>query len=149
MSETDYIKFLCGQGYKTKHLRAITGDKSTCSKTKQAWDLNIPSFTLSTKVGITTSTRMFHRTVTNVGSSSSIYKAIVKNQDGIKIKVVPNALSFKAYGEKRSFVVKVTAKLLGDEKKNMSFGSLVWDDGVHQVRSPVVAFVKASLPRSS
>ncbi|KAL5799872.1 hypothetical protein ACOSQ4_032756 [Xanthoceras sorbifolium] len=139
--EIDYMKFLCGQGYNTKNLRLLIGDNFSCSKANSGtvWDLNIPSFTLSTKPGAST-TRIFHRTVTNVGSPKSTYKAIVKNQPGIEIQVLPSALSFKSSGEKISFLVRVTANL--SKSKKMVSGSLTWVDGVdHQVRSPVVAYI--------
>ncbi|TXG49893.1 hypothetical protein EZV62_025768 [Acer yangbiense] len=143
--EIDYVKFLCGQGYSTKNLRKITGDNFSCSKANNGsvWDLNLPSFTLSTNPGISTAiTRIFHRRVTNVGSPGSIYKAIiVKNQPGIEIQVVPRALSFRFSGEKKSFTVKVTANLAKSNNKMMVSGSLIWDDGVHQVRSPIVAYI--------
>ncbi|KAK3230923.1 hypothetical protein Dsin_002804 [Dipteronia sinensis] len=142
--EIDYVKFLCGQGYSTKNLRVITGDKFSCSKANNGsvWDLNLPSFTLSTNPGISTAiTRIFHRRVTNVGSPGSIYKAIiVKNQPGIEIQVVPRALSFRFSGEKKSFTVKVTANSAKSNKMMVS-GSLIWYDGVHQVTSPIVAYI--------
>ncbi|XWS74896.1 hypothetical protein CRYUN_Cryun01aG0037700 [Craigia yunnanensis] len=71
--EIDYIKFLCGQGYSTRTLRLVTGDRSSCSEATNgtAWDLNYPSFALSASPGKSTR-RIFHRTVTNVGSAVSI-----------------------------------------------------------------------------
>ncbi|KAB2018218.1 hypothetical protein ES319_D08G214200v1 [Gossypium barbadense] len=48
-NETDYISFLCKQGYNTTTVRLITGDNSSvCSSTLngRAWDLNYPSFLL-------------------------------------------------------------------------------------------------------
>ncbi|XVF83796.1 hypothetical protein PTKIN_Ptkin16aG0521200 [Pterospermum kingtungense] len=137
-AEIDYVKFLCGQGYSTKTLRLVTGDRSSCSEAINgtAWDLNYPSFALSAKPGKSTR-RIFHRTVTNVGLASSIYEAIVKAPSGLKISVQPKVLSFKSLGEKKSFVLKVTAKV---DDGNMISGALVWSDNVHHVRSPVVAF---------
>ncbi|KAK8515078.1 hypothetical protein V6N12_001238 [Hibiscus sabdariffa] len=139
--EIDYVKFLCGQGYDTKTLRLVTGDKSSCSKSINgtAWDLNYPSFTLSTTAGKPI-TRVFHRTVTNVGSGVSVYKARVKAPSGLKIAVEPNVLGFKAVGETKSFVVKIKAKIDTNSANQMVSGSLIWEDGVHLVRSPVVAF---------
>ncbi|XP_059625397.1 cucumisin-like [Cornus florida] len=133
----DYVKFLCGQGYSTKSLQLVTGDNSTCSAANNGtvWDLNYPSFALSsqTKQPIT---RVFHRTVTNVGSPVSTYKATVVAPAGLTILVEPSVLTFKSIGQKQSFVVTVTAAL----NNNALSGSLVWDDGVYQVRSPIVAY---------
>ncbi|TYJ16406.1 hypothetical protein E1A91_A10G250900v1 [Gossypium mustelinum] len=140
--EIDYVKFLCGQGYDTEIVRLVTGDRSNCSNSINgtAWDLNYPSFALSATPGKSTR-RVFHRTVTNVGSGVSIYKATVKAPPGLEIEVRPNLLGFKATGEMKSFIVKVKAKIDGNNITNMMLsGSLIWDDGLHQVRSPVVAF---------
>ncbi|KAJ4719930.1 Subtilisin-like protease [Melia azedarach] len=137
--ELDYMKFLCGQGYNTTTLRLVTGKNSRCSTVINGtvWDLNYPSFTLST-ASRKFATQVFHRTVTNVGSAMSTYKANVKTQPGLKIQVQPRVLAFKFVGQKKSFVVRITAKFA--KKENMISGSLVWDNGVHQARSPIVAY---------
>ena len=46
----DYIAFLCGQGYSTKLLPAVTGDSSSCPKGTdgKVFNLNYSSFALST-----------------------------------------------------------------------------------------------------
>ncbi|KAM7270998.1 hypothetical protein ACFE04_030212 [Oxalis oulophora] len=140
----DYTKFLCGIGYNTTTIRIVTGNQqASCSRAtnQSVWNLNYPSFTLSAINGSLV-TRKFHRTVTNVGPHSSTYKAIVKTEVGMKVKVFPTFLSFKSYGEKKSFVVQVSANL---KKRSMIRGSLIWDDGLHQVRSPIVAHVPPKL----
>lgn len=138
--ESDYVKFLCGQGYSTKSLQLVTGDNSTCTAATNGtvWDLNYPSFALSSISNTTTTVRVFHRTVTNVGSPVSTYKAIVNAPSGMTIGVEPSVLSFKSLGQKQTFVVTVGATVADG---TMVSGSLVWDDGVFQVRSPVVAYV--------
>ncbi|KAL8093530.1 hypothetical protein AgCh_035415 [Apium graveolens] len=137
----DYISFLCGQGYSSKSLQLITGDNSTCSAANNGtvWDLNYPSFALSSVSG-SSLLRTFHRTVTNVGSPASTYKAIVNAPSGLNITVEPSVLSFKSMGQKQSFTVTVAATV---GTKVLS-GSLVWDDGEFQVRSPVVAYSVSS-----
>ena len=83
---------------------------------------------------------MFPRPVTNVGSPMSTYKAIVNAPTGLKIKVIPNVLSFKSLGQKKSFLVKVTR--LETKMDNIIIsGSFIWYDGMHQVRSPIIAQV--------
>ncbi|XVF23987.1 hypothetical protein REPUB_Repub13aG0087500 [Reevesia pubescens] len=135
--EIDYIKFLCGQGYSAKHLQLITGSNSSCSEETNGtvWDLNYPAFALSATPGKSI-TRVFHRTVTNVGSAVSTYQAVVKAPPGLIIQVQPSVLSFKSLGQKQSFVVTVGAEV----GNSMISGSLIWDDGLHKVRSPIVAF---------
>ncbi|GMI76448.1 hypothetical protein like AT5G59100 [Hibiscus trionum] len=137
--EIDFVKFLCGQGYTPKQILLVTGCNNTdiCSKETNGmvWDLNYPSFALSTTPGNSV-TRVFHRTVTNVGSAVSTYKAVVKALSGLIIQVQPSVLSFKSLGQKLSFTVTVGAEV----GNSMISGALIWDDGVHQVRSPIVAY---------
>lgn len=134
----DYIKFLCGQGYNAKQLQLVTGDRSTCSQANigAVWDLNYPSFAVSILQSESIS-RYFIRTVTNVGSPTSIYKAKVTAPYGLNITVEPGILSFKSLGEKLSFNVTVEGVI----HTSMVSASLVWDDGMHQVRSPIVVYV--------
>ncbi|PRQ57074.1 putative cucumisin [Rosa chinensis] len=140
LDEQDYLYFLCSQGYSGKLLEIITGDKSSCSSKSNneiANDLNYPSFALSIKDpefinGI------FHRTVTNVGSSNSTYRAKVVTPSGLEINVNPNVLSFTSLGQKKPFVVTVKGSI---EKSNIVSTSLVWDNGDFQVRSPIVVYV--------
>ena len=131
----DYIKFLCGQGYSTENLRLITGDNTTCTTNGTVWDLNIPSFTVSIRDGKTV-THTFSRTVTNVGAAISTYKVKVTASPGLTVKVEPSVLTFKSIGQKLTFTVTATAAV----NERILSGSLVWDDGVFQVRSPIVAY---------
>ncbi|XP_010658507.1 cucumisin [Vitis vinifera] len=136
--EIDFVNFLCGEGYSFQTLRKVTGDHSACSKATNGavWDLNYPSFALSTsnKESIA---RTFHRSVTNVGSPMSTYKAIVIGAPkGLKINVKPNILSFTSIGQKLSFVLKVNGRMVED----IVSASLVWDDGLHKVRSPIIVY---------
>ncbi|KAL8552039.1 hypothetical protein ACS0TY_000920 [Phlomoides rotata] len=137
MGELDYVKFLCGQNYSAANLRLVTGDNSTCTaaNTGTVYDLNYPSFSVSGNTGNSVSA-VFHRTVTNVGSASSAYKAVVTAPSGLSIQVVPSTLSFTSLGEKQTFVVTIIAQVVNGTLS----GSLVWDDGMYLVRSPVVAF---------
>lgn len=135
--EADYVKFLCGQGYSAENLRTITGDNTTCTKATNGtvWELNLPSYTLFSGPGEVTQT--FTRTVTNVGSAVSTYKANVTTPIGLTVKVEPSVLTFKSIGQKQTFKVTVTSK----GNSVVASGSLVWDDGVFQVRSPIVAYL--------
>ncbi|XP_065871711.1 cucumisin-like isoform X2 [Euphorbia lathyris] len=138
--ELDYVKFLCGQGYNTRQLQDITGDSSACSEqiNGTVWDLNYPSFAVSVLPGETIA-REFHRTVTNVGSPSSTYKALIHSPPGLKIQVEPDVLSFQFVGQKQDFTVTVEA--VGSDEYPISSGILIWDDGVHLVRTPIVGFI--------
>ncbi|RVX13841.1 Cucumisin [Vitis vinifera] len=110
--EIDYVKFLCGQGYST---RALWPGASRSPRN--------PS--LACSVGLSQ----------NIGSSVSTYKAtVIGASEGLEIQVEPSILSFTSLMQKLSFVLKVEGKV-GD---NIVSASLVWDDGVHQVRTPIV-----------
>jgi subtilisin family serine protease len=133
----DYIKFLCAQGYHTTLLRHITGDKSICPEGSAgtAFDLNYPSIALSTPLSKAIS-HVFNRTVTNVGSPTSTYKAIVTTPPGLSIKVDPSVLSFTSLGQKLSFQLTIKGKI----DKQIVSASLIWDDGTYQVRSPIALY---------
>ncbi|KAK9903200.1 hypothetical protein M0R45_001165 [Rubus argutus] len=135
----DYVKFLCSMGYSDKLLRKITRDNTICPKPNigRVNDLNYPSFALSVKDPKRVN-GVFHRTVTNVGSSNSIYRAKVEAPLGLKIIVNPSVLSFTALGEKKSFALTIKGPM---EKSSLVSASLVWDDGAFQVRSPIVVYV--------
>ncbi|KAJ4706542.1 Cucumisin like [Melia azedarach] len=139
----DYVKFLCAHGYSTRLLRLVTGDNSSCPiiNNGNVWDLNYPSFALSVSAieSRNIRSRVFKRVMTNVGSPSSTYKASVTAPVGLQIQVNPSVLSFTSLGQKQSFTVTVAGAING----NSMSASLVWDDGVHQVRSPIVVYVAA------
>ncbi|XVE69291.1 hypothetical protein DITRI_Ditri09bG0140000 [Diplodiscus trichospermus] len=137
--EADYIKFLCGQGYDNMILRLVTWDNASCSEATngRVWDLNYPSFALFTSP-LENISQTFNRTVTNVGSPMSIYRAKVTAPAGaLKIQVNPDVLSFTSLGQKLSFVLTIQGKT----NKSIVSASLEWDDGVHKVRSPIIVFI--------
>ncbi|PON53865.1 Subtilase [Trema orientale] len=140
--EADYANFLCGQGYTTKLLQIVTGNsKSSCPKASSlngtAPDLNYPAFVLSASPSDSID-HVFYRTVTNVGSPSSTYKAKLVASSGLKITTNPSVITFTSLGEKQSYAVTVQGTL---DKKLVVSASLVWDDGTYQVRSPIVVYV--------
>jgi hypothetical protein len=135
----DYIKYLCSEGYNTKLLQLVTKDNSSCSEAtnRRVFDLNYPSFALSTPPSESFS-QVFNRTVTNVGSPTSTYKAIVTTPLGLTIKVNPSILSFTSLGQKLSFALTIEGTLID---KFIASAAVVWDDGTFQVRSPIVVSV--------
>ncbi|XP_035548784.1 cucumisin-like isoform X1 [Juglans regia] len=137
----DYIKFLCGQGYNTKLLQLLTGDNSTsCSDATNGTvnDLNYPAFALSTPP-LRSINRVFNRIVTNVGSPTSTYKAILTSPLGLTIKVTPSILSFTSLGQKLPYTLTIEGTI---DKFTVS-ASLTWDDGTFLVRSPIAVFAPA------
>ncbi|XP_061353096.1 cucumisin-like [Gastrolobium bilobum] len=136
ISEADYVKFLCGEGYTNKKLRVLTQDHANCSKKVNkvaVYDLNLPSFALKVNASFYS---VFRRTVTNVGSATSSYKAKLMFPSFLDIQVKPDVLSFTSIGQKKSFSVIIVGKI----NVEITSASLVWDDGNYQVRSPIVIY---------
>ncbi|RXI04304.1 hypothetical protein DVH24_038578 [Malus domestica] len=137
-SEEDYINLLCTI-YDEGKVRQISGDKnSTCptgSAKGSAKDHNYPS--MGAKVEPTNPFSVnFHRRVKNVGLANSTYKAKIFLNSKVDIEVMPEVLSFKSLNEEKDFDVTVVGRGLPDQSQVS--GSLVWSDGVHSVRSPIV-----------
>ncbi|KAJ7960572.1 Subtilisin-like protease [Quillaja saponaria] len=141
-SKEDYIQLLCNFGYNTTTVRSISGDNSTCPKAPKKSSLkdhNYPA--LAARVLPSKAFKIkFNRTVTNVGRANSTYKVKVLANSKLNITVAPEVLSFKSLKEKQSFVVTVVGgKIKKDNTVLSSF--LVWSDGTHRVRSPIVVHI--------
>lgn len=138
-SKTDYINFLCRQGYNSSTMTLITSDQSTCGRIKpgRGWDLNYPSFSLAIEDGQKIMGN-FTRKVTNVGSRRSIYNASIDVPEILQVKVEPYVLSFTKIGEEKSFSVIVDGPPI--TQVPIISGSITWKDGVHEVRTPLVVY---------
>ncbi|KZV55861.1 cucumisin-like [Dorcoceras hygrometricum] len=138
-SETDYINFLCKQGYNTTTLRLVTGDNSTCTNTTlgRAWDLNYPSFSLYVEDGQQI-TATFTRKVTNVGAANSTYTASMYMPALISVTIEPSVLTFSEIGETQTFTVEVTGPNISQQP--IISGAITWSDGTHAVRTPLVVY---------
>ncbi|CAL0314793.1 unnamed protein product [Lupinus luteus] len=136
ISLEDYIEALCNLGYDNEKVKIISGKDNACSHAPNrsfVRNLNYPALASDVESSFTIN---FSRTVTNVGLPNSTYKATILPNPRIKVTVVPEILSFKSLGEKQSFVVTV----IGDKLPTTTVltSSLVWSDGTHNVRSPIV-----------
>ncbi|CAN1320748.1 unnamed protein product [Linum perenne] len=139
-TEDDYIHYLCKQGYSTKHLKLVTGQSNvSCDGVVpgRAWDLNYPTFgvVLEDEQPIRVT---FTRTVTNVGLPNSTYRVSVQVPPYVIVEVSPEVLYFSTVGEKKMFKVKVFGEKM--VRKPIRSGAIVWEDGVHVVRSPLVVY---------
>ncbi|KAL1208465.1 Subtilisin-like protease SBT4.11 [Cardamine amara subsp. amara] len=139
LTKSEYLAFLCGMNYNVTTLKLISGEAVTCTEKILPRNLNYPS--MSAKLGSNSSfTVTFNRTVTNVGTPNSTYKSKVVLNHGSKlnVKVLPSVLSMKLLNEKQSFTVTVSGNDL--DSKLPSSANLIWSDGTHNVRSPIVVY---------
>ncbi|CAI0465961.1 unnamed protein product [Linum tenue] len=143
-SAQDDINLLCNLGYDTARIRSVTGDKnSTClarADPAAIKDFNYPSITADVSRTRAAFQIAFLRTVTNVGTAKSTYTSqIVPTMGRLKIEVTPPVLSFGSLNEKKSFTVTVSGSKAPAEGF-LASASLIWGDGVHSVRSPIVIY---------
>jgi subtilisin family serine protease len=139
ITKEDYVQMLCNYGYDATKIKQINGDNSSCHITSQRSllkDINYPAMVIPV-VSDKHFQAKIHRIVTNVGFPNSTYKATLIHQNPkIKIKVQPKLLKFRSLHEKQSFVVTI----IGREKLNQTVfsSSLIWFDGTHKVKSPII-----------
>lgn len=141
----DYVNMLCVQGYSTRLIRLVTGDNSSsCPRNVNVTtvDMNYPTMTRYVARGKEYQAE-FSRTVTNVGNPNSTYRAKVAAGSGLDIEVNPRKLHFRELNEKQSFVVRVAGKPLS--LNSVASASIVWSDGKHEVRSPIVIHTEHEL----
>ncbi|XP_042477290.1 subtilisin-like protease SBT3.4 [Macadamia integrifolia] len=138
ISTENYIDFFCSKRYTNEQMTNMTKRNNSCSRKRSAssWDLNLPSISIPYLENIVTVTR----TVTNVGSVNSVYKALVQSPPGIKVRVKPHTLSFNQSTKVLSFKVTFnsTQKV---QLMDYVFGSLTWTDKKHVVRIPLAVRV--------
>ncbi|MGQ5524500.1 S8 family peptidase [Chitinimonas sp. PSY-7] len=122
---SDYIRYMCGAN--------VGLSPAVCSAfgSTQPYNLNLASMTASNVLGSLT----FRRTVTNVSDAPSTYTATA-TLSGYKVTVSPETMTLNP-GESQSFTVKLDRTTA--QKDVWQFGSLVWSDGTHNVRSPLTA----------
>lgn len=133
LGKDDYLNFLCGRGYNSSLIRAFSGKPYTCPSNFNILNFNYPSITVPRLSNITTITRR----VTNVGPPGKYVVRLAKKPAGVSVSVKPTELVFEKTGEEKEFEVVFETKArvkTGD----YVFGSLVWSDGKHIVRSPLV-----------
>ncbi|KAJ8755569.1 hypothetical protein K2173_022148 [Erythroxylum novogranatense] len=128
----DYLNLLCARGYNESQIKLFSPKPYSCPSSLSFSDFNYPSFSIPNLNTTITATR----TVKNVGSPG-IYFARVKSPRGTKVSVKPSILRFKKIGESKTFQVTFQATK-GYAIGQYSFGGLMWSDGVHNVRSPLV-----------
>lgn len=129
----DYLNFLCTLGYNETLIAAFSQEPYTCNKRMSLTDLNYPSITVPKLSGSITVTRKLK----NVGTPGT-YSARIQNPAGISVSVKPKSLKFERIGEMKSFKVTIKVNKSKAVDKEYVFGNLIWSDGKHYVRSPIV-----------
>ncbi|MED6213024.1 hypothetical protein PIB30_089239 [Stylosanthes scabra] len=148
MNLDSYIAFLCNEGYNSTSIGILIGSKgfdcSTINKPPQGSDgLNYPSMHMQVPPNSTISAT-FYRTVTNVGTGNSTYKAKVKAPKSISVEVEPSTLQFSKLNQELSFKVVIKGPQFPKGKMVLS-ASLEWSDSKHKVRSPILVYNKVSV----
>ncbi|CAN7038425.1 unnamed protein product [Brassica rapa subsp. trilocularis] len=140
LDKADHITFLCGLNYTSKTLKLITSEAVTCTGNTLPRNLNYPSMSAKVSEPNSSFTVTFNRTVTNLGTPNSTYKSQIVLNHGTKlsVKVSPDVLFMKSVNEKQSFTVTVSGDNI--DPKLPSSASLIWSDGTHNVRSPIVLY---------
>lgn len=144
---TEYNTFLCSTNYTDAQIRIITGNRTAafrCPKEKlTANHLNYPSIAA---VNFTKPISLI-RTVTNVGAvAESVYRVEVHHPSGVHVSVQPDTLKFSATEKVLSYTVTLSPTAYQPWRENWVFGTLIWTDGSHRVRSPVAVGPKLSSP---
>ncbi|CAN6464930.1 unnamed protein product [Victoria cruziana] len=141
---SDYISFLCSMGYSEQQIGKIIslppGTNATCPANPVGTaDLNYPAIVMSNLQ----STVTIRRTLRNVGWSDAIYFASVVSPEGVEVIVWPRMMAFTKYIEKITYHVTLTP--LKNSKGRYDFGEIVWFDGYHHVRTPLVVRVNNTM----
>ncbi|KAG0605593.1 hypothetical protein M758_9G071600 [Ceratodon purpureus] len=149
MGSTDHLLFLCGLGYNYATIRMFDMDAGfECPSNPPARieDANLPSFVavfVVPPVGANATDISFNRTLTNVATGGSTYRASVHVEQGAKFDVVvePAMLTFAGEGSIQKFTLLVRPRAGAVFSDMDSFATISWSDGVHIVQSPVVIIV--------
>lgn len=133
----DYFEFLCKQKLSPTQLKVFAKySNRTCRHSLASpGDLNYPAISAVFPERTSVSVLTLRRTVTNVGPPLSNYRAVVSPFKGAFVDVEPHTLNFTRAHQKLSFKITFRTKSRLTEPE---FGGLVWKDGVHKVRSPIV-----------
>lgn len=141
---SDYVAFLCAIGYEPRRIAVFLEVSAVvdcaAKNLSSPGSLNYPSFSVVFESG--TTMVKYTRVVKNVGrSANAIYKVNVNAPPNVKVNVSPRKLIFSANNLTLSYEIifttirgtQVDQSVLGSS----SFGSIIWSDGSHRVRSPI------------
>ncbi|KAL5537777.1 hypothetical protein UlMin_045317 [Ulmus minor] len=142
MKPSDYILYLCNIGYTREEIEMLVlpcpgTDTTTCPKEKKSIsNLNYPSISISDLRSTTT----IKRTVRNVSQrKNAIYFSYIVKPNGVDVVIWPRVLFFSWFKEEITYYVTFIPQK--KSKGRYDFGEIVWSDGFHKVRSPLVVSV--------
>ncbi|XP_057512877.1 subtilisin-like protease SBT5.4 [Actinidia eriantha] len=146
LNVNDYLDFLCALGYNQSTIQLFSKEPFSCPSNASLLNFNYPSITISHLSGSVTVSRI----VKNVGSPA-VYAARIRQPHGISVSVEPNILKFERTGEEKSFQLTIRNRIEGAEGApgDYVFGELLWSDGNHYVRSPIVVSSNAAMTQST
>ncbi|KAL5727833.1 hypothetical protein ACHQM5_000979 [Ranunculus cassubicifolius] len=132
----DYFSFLCTLKLSPMQLKPYTKSSNhSCHHVlASTGDLNYPAISAVFPERPSVSVLTLHRTVTNVGTSTSTYRLHVSPLKGVTVDVEPKVLHFTSINQKLSYKITFATK---SRQPEPIFGALMWTDGVHRVRSPI------------
>ncbi|KAL6602975.1 hypothetical protein ACP70R_043336 [Stipagrostis hirtigluma subsp. patula] len=134
MSAADYLDFLCALGYNATAMELFNEAPYRCpAAPMNLHNLNLPSITVHGLAGNAT----VRRKVKNVGVPGTYTASVVREPAGVHVTVTPSTLAFREVGEEKEFEVSFAVRDPAPAA-NYAFGAIVWCDGNHQVRSPLV-----------
>lgn len=138
----DYVIFLCNGGYTWDQIKSIVIMTPEIPKNCPPpgfitnSNLNYPTITVSNLQSTTT----IKRTLRNVGKKkTAIYFVSILRPNGVDVTVWPRVAFFSPFKEEFTYHVTFNPKKLSQGRYD--FGEIVWSDGLHFVRSPVVVSV--------
>jgi subtilisin family serine protease len=133
----EYFEFLCTQGLTSNQLTVFSkfANRSCKHAFRNPGDLNYPAISVIFTDKKNVSAITVRRTVTNVGAQDSEYHVAVSQFKGVNIKVEPAKLKFTSKNQKITYKVTFTTR---NWQTAPEVGHLIWKDGVHRVRSPVI-----------
>lgn len=132
-----YLDFLCSIGYASFTINQFSSTphySCSSSESHKITNLNYPSITIPNLTNFTT----VKRKVKNVGTSPTNYTVKVTPPLGVVVTVNPSVLEFEYIGEEKSFDVSFVVDEIHSNKGGYVFGSMIWSDDFHHVKSPLV-----------
>ncbi|KMS98347.1 hypothetical protein BVRB_4g093060 [Beta vulgaris subsp. vulgaris] len=133
LNQYDYLNFLCTFPHNNTILEKFSKQHSyKCPSSFNILDFNYPSISIPNFTGKAIVTRE----LTNVGQPGT-YIPRIEAPTGVSIVVEPKTLVFSKKDEQIKFKLIFTADI-NHLPSDYIFGSLVWSDAKHVVRTPIV-----------